>query len=160
MSAATDPDNTAVELQRTLDSLADDYCDTGALLISQNPDLLGAVSLPPGMIVAADVQAADQLELSTRYAVVVVIEQLEQMPIKSGLALLARLRDCHSDDVLLHIAKDHLTAQELLALGFMPIDGQGEGRWFRYQREQFYEIRSWNTPEQWAHPENFLRKRW
>ena len=160
MSAAADPDNTAAELQRTLDALAKESRESGTLLICRNPELLAAVSLPSGIIVAADVQDANQLELSARYAVVVVIDQLELMPINSGLALLARLRDCHSDDVFLHIANDYLTGQELLALGYMPTGGQNEGRWFRYQREQFYEERTWNTPEQWAHPENFLRKRW
>lgn len=96
-----------------------------------------------------------------RRSLALVYDQLELMGASESLVLLGRLRDCFSDHILVHTANSPLSAQEMLSLGFyVDQDWSGAGRLFRYRREDFYEGRSWNTPEQWAHPRNFRRYRW
>lgn len=124
-------------------------------------------ALPP--IGRGDIQATrlrpeeimDTTQTARRWSLALVYDQLEHLGKSESLALLGRLRDCFSDHILVHSENFPLTAQEMLSVGFyIDQDWSGAGRLFRYRREDFFEGRSWNTPEQWAHPQNFKRYRW
>jgi Family of unknown function (DUF6231) len=154
------PPNDAAQLQQALDTLLADSAANSILLLSRDTALAAELDLPADTVRMTTLEDAAELEPALRCDLAVVVRQLEQMPIQAGLALLARLRDLHTDTVLLHTSNAQLCAQEMLALGFVPAEACGPGRWFCYQRDQFFERRAWNSPEQWAHPQNFRRNRW
>ncbi len=154
------PPNDTEALQRALDTLLSDSSATSILLLSRDTALAAALELPAETVRVTALEDPAELEPALRCDLAVVIHQLEQMPVPTGHALLARLRDLHSDAVLLHTSNPQVCAQEMLALGFVPAEATGPGRWFCYQRDQFFERRAWNSPEQWAHPQNFRRNRW
>lgn len=102
-----------------------------------------------------DVVAVERADLS------IVFDQLEHMKKEEGVHLLSRLRDQHSNRVLLHCSDQKHSVQELLALGFIEQQRpSSDGRIFLFDPELFFQRRDWNTPDKWANPENFKKYRW
>ena len=104
---------------------------------------------------AADVVAVKRAHLS------IVFDQLEHMLRQEGTHLLSRLRDQHSNRVLLHCSDQIYSNQELLALGFIVQKRpSSDGRFYLFDPDVFFQRRDWNTPDKWANPENFKKHRW
>lgn len=104
---------------------------------------------------AEDMVAVERADLS------IVFDQLEHMEKTEAVHLLSRLRDQHSNRVLLHCADQTHSKQELLALGFIEQKRMSsDGRVFLFDPELFFQRRDWNTPDKWAKPENFKKYRW
>ena len=104
---------------------------------------------------AEDVVAVERADLS------IVFDQLEHMEKTEAVYLLSRLRDLHSNRVLLHCADQTHSKQELMALGFIEQERPSSGgRLFLFDRDLFFQRRDWNTPDKWANPENFKKYRW
>lgn len=84
--------------------------------------------------------------------------------------LLAELRNVHSNriELLLAPAKQGTERSSqlktLLALGFRQAGGcaddNAQGNWYRYDLAHYNRKRAWNSPENWANPQNFHRFRW
>ena len=109
----------------------------------------------------SDIHSADDIGVIERADLTIVFDQLEHMEKTAGVHLLSRLRDLHSKRVLLHCADQVHSKQELLALGFIERNHPSEdGRLFLFDPHLFFERRDWNTPDKWAHPENFNKHRW
>ena len=102
---------------------------------------------------ADDIVAVDRADLG------VVFDQIEHMEKMESRHLLGRLRDQHCRRVLLHCGTALFSIQDLLALGYIEHPSE-YGRLFLHDPEQFFERREWNTPDKWAHPENFKKNRW
>jgi len=130
------------------------------IVVSKEPQALRHLNWPKNTLWLGEINTADSVAMSVRGDLGVIVNQLEHMSVDLAVALLARLRDCHCDQLLVHNSGEDLTAQEMLALGFTRVSSSGSEGWFHYQREEFYEERSWNSPEQWAHPQNYKRFRW
>lgn len=152
----------AAPLQILVDDLLRRRGFTALTILCRSEPRDFTLTVPEGVRVnwICGLQSADELDLATRADAAIVFDQLEHLPDVAGLALLARLRDCHCDEILLVVDPVQLTGQEMLSLGFVERSWDGPGKLFHYRRDRYYESRSWNTPEQWAHPENFTRIRW
>lgn len=76
--------------------------------------------------------------------------------------LLGRLRDLHARRMLVAgKAAEERERGEMLALGFERHPGEGgAGPLYVYDQDTFNRQREWNTPENWANPENFDKYRW
>ncbi len=123
---------TPQHLPSILAEFGDSGRDSNYLVISRTePPLPLKQSFPKGSSVewlcqvhsAEDVVAVDRAHLS------IVFDQLEHMAKDDGLQLLSRLRDAHSNRVLLHCAHQVHSNKELMRLGFVEqnrpsIDGQ------------------------------------
>lgn len=91
----------------------------------------------------------------------ILFEQLEHMNKKDGIHLLSRLRDQYCRRIMLHCSVRSHSNQELLALGFIEQERPfKDGRFYLFDPELFFERREWNTPDNWANPENFRKYRW
>ena len=102
---------------------------------------------------ADDIVAVDRADLG------LVFDQIEHMDRAESTHLLSRLRDQHCRRVLLQCETTMFTKQDLLALGYIEQPSE-YGRLFLHDPERFFERREWNTPDKWAHPENFKKNRW
>ncbi len=77
-------------------------------------------------------------------------------------SLLGRLRDLHTRRlVVAGEAVRHFEPRRMLALGFEhhPSPDAQDGAYL-YDRDSFNREREWNSPENWANPENFDKYRW
>lgn len=151
------------ELARRVTDYVADRGDVDVLLVSPDAALAERLLEVPGveLEVIPDAAAADDIALDRQAELGVVAGQLEGMSPPNDVALLCRLRDCNCSHILLWLSEERPTAQELLAIGFYRDTAlSGDGRLFRYDRDEFFEPRQWNTPENWAHPENFHKNRW
>lgn len=75
--------------------------------------------------------------------------------------VLARLRDQLAGSVIVSCgdtAPEGAVRRHLLSLGYQPLDGLPGC--FGFDLGSYNPPRDWNTPEHWAHPENFDRYRW
>jgi len=109
----------------------------------------------------SDVQLADDMRAIDRVDLSVVFDQLEHMKKTEGVHLLSRLRDHYCNRVLLHCTDQVYSNRELLALGFIEQKRpSSSGSFFLFDPDIFFEQRDWNTPDKWAHPENFKKIRW
>jgi hypothetical protein len=75
--------------------------------------------------------------------------------------VLARLRDQLAGRVLVtsdEASPSGAVRRHLLSLGYQPLDGLPGC--FGFDLASYNPPRDWNTPEHWAHPENFDRYRW
>lgn len=102
---------------------------------------------------------------ATRVHIAVVVGQLEQVSKVKTTHLLSRLRDLISERVLLILFDNAWSADELLALGYLPITRQkkrssDDERLYLFDPDQFNEPRAWNNDTNWANPENFKKFRW
>lgn len=151
------------ELVRRVTDYVTDHGDVGVLLVSPDTALAERLAEVRGveLEVIPDATAADDIPLGRQAELGIVAGQLENMSPPNDVALLCRLRDCNCSRILLWLSGERPTAQELLAIGFYrDTNVSGDGRLFRYDRDEFFEPRQWNTPEDWAHPENFHKNRW
>ncbi len=92
------------------------------LVVSRTePPLPLKQSFPEGSSVEwlCHVHSAEDVVAVKRADLGIVFDQLEHMQEEEGLHLLSRLRDQHSDRVLLHCAEQVHSKQELMALGFI-----------------------------------------
>lgn len=151
------------ELVRRITARVAEHGDVTVLLVSPDPELAERLAdvRGVGLEVVPDATKAADIALGRQADLGVVAGQLEGMSPPDDVALLCRLRDCNCSRILLWLSGERPTAQELLAIGFYrDTDVSGDGRLFRYDRDEFFEPRQWNTPEDWAHPENFHKNRW
>lgn len=109
----------------------------------------------------SDIDLASEIDTRQRADLGVVLDQVEHMTSPEDIHLLAALRDRHCVRVALQINTDKITDRELLALGYTKQRSRPEdGRRYVFDPAIFFERRDWNTPDHWAHPENFDKKRW
>jgi Family of unknown function (DUF6231) len=107
------------------------------------------------------IRSINDLDRIERADLGLVFDQLEHMDKSDAVQLLGRLRDRHCGSVLMHCKVRNFSNQELLALGYIEQNGPyGGGRYFWFDPGLFFERRDWNSPEHWAHPENFKKNRW
>ena len=119
--------------------------------------------LPESLVWIDDLETAADLDshLNARCAIALVFAQLEHMTRESAVHLLGRLRDRHADRVLVDDRTGVFSESELLALGYVALQEPGATmRLFLHDPAEFFSQRAWNTPEDWANPENFRRYRW
>jgi len=151
-----------------LPSILDEFARTGAdsifLVVSRtNPPLPLEQLFPGGSSVEwlCHVCSADDIIAVTRADLGIVFDQLEHMEKEEAAQLLGRLRDHHCKRVLFHCAVQTHSKRELLALGYIeqkrPSD---DGHLYLFDPELFFERRAWNSPDQWANPDNFKKYRW
>ena len=108
-----------------------------------------------------NIRSVDEIDSSERADVGIVLNQIEHMRRTDAMHLLSRLRDQHCRKVLVSITEDVFSDQELLALGYIKQQRPSlDGRFYLFDPELFFEKREWNTPESWAHPDNFDKSRW
>lgn len=137
--------------------------DARVLLLSTDARLAGILETMGGVTLTwiRDAVSATDIDTALHADVAVVSTLFESIGAQEGIQLLCRLRDCNCDCILLELTEESPSAQELLAIGFYRDESSsGERRRFRYDRNSFFELRQWNTPENWAHPENFRKYRW
>lgn len=107
------------------------------------------------------IRSIDDLETIERADLGLIFDQLEHMDKSDASQLLGRLRDRHCLGVLLHYGARDFSNQEFLALGYIEQKRPSrDGRLFLFDPDLFFVRRDWNTPEFWAHPENFNKNRW
>ncbi len=77
-------------------------------------------------------------------------------------SLLGRLRDLHTRRLLVTgDAARHFEPRRMLALGFEHHPSpDAAGGAYLYDRDRFNRQREWNSPDNWANPENFDKYRW
>lgn len=147
-------------LEDRLNGILSSNDDYSAIVVSKEPQLLRNLNWPANTVWLDKIDKPDCLDISVRSDLGVIFKQFDHMPSDLAMPLLARLRDCHCDELLVHSGGKSLTTREMLALGFTRATSSESGGWFHYQREEFYEERTWNSPDQWAHPQNYKRFRW
>lgn len=141
-----------------------------ALLESHAPASLLIIGDPPTPP-ATDAElrcvpvAAALAELAAlgRFEFAIVSELVEQLGAPDAEAVLGRLKNLHTDRFMLLTdpARSCLGHGALLALALAPLEQLDDGRiaWC-YDIDRYNPERPWNSPEDWAHPENFERFRW
>lgn len=108
-----------------------------------------------------NIRSADEIEIEERSDLGIVLNQIEHMRRPDAMHLLSRMRDQFCQRVLVSMNRDIFTDQELLALGYIRKERpSSDGRYYLFDPDIFFESRDWNTPEHWAHPDNFTRNRW
>lgn len=77
-------------------------------------------------------------------------------------SLLGRLRDLHTRRLLVAgEAARRFDPRRMLALGFEHhASPESDGGAYLYDRDRFNREREWNSPDNWANPENFDKYRW
>ena len=154
-----------------------------AILEGTHPDSLLAVSTNPVPRLehwAADhkcelhtVQDPDPLHLLTplgRFDLVVVADQLEYMNHHAGEELLGRLRNLHTDRMLVlyqpALAPEKLRwrANDFLGMGLRRdshfVGNNREMTLYSYELSTYNFPRQWNNPRFWANPENWGKYWW
>lgn len=114
-----------------------------------------------------DVRSIADLAGAGRFDMAILLGQLELMTPRNAQQLLARLRDLHAVRVCVILggaAQPQWRDNDWRALGFVPagqvMSGEQRVRLFTYDLATYNPGRSWNTAENWAHPDNFDRYRW
>lgn len=99
---------------------------------------------------------------SERFSLGVVVDLLDRLDETAADALLAALRDRLCRRVLVAVPPgSRFDRQRMLAMGYT-LRARGPGGWRVYDHDiaSYNPERSWNNPDDWAHPENFDRYRW
>ncbi len=108
-----------------------------------------------------NIKSLDDIGSPERADVGIVLNQIEHMRRTDAMHLLSRLRDQYCRKVLLLMASNTFTEQELLALGYIRQERPStDGQFYLFDPDIFFERREWNTPANWAHPQNFNKSRW
>lgn len=105
----------------------------------------------------------DALPAGRRFSAGVILDALDGMSRAHGTQLLARLRDQLCERVFVVSTEASVWRREdMLALGYTLRERSPDGHWLLYDYDiaSYNPERDWNTPEHWAHPENFKRYRW
>ncbi len=106
-----------------------------------------------------------------RFDYAILSHALEVLEPSEGAALLARIRDVHCHRFALacrhtdaHHREGEWSEPELLALALtLHRRVREDGVWhsiYTYDVDTYNPRRQWNSPENWANPENFRRYRW
>ncbi len=103
-----------------------------------------------------------------RFDLAVVADQLEHLPKSTGMELLGRIRNAHSNRCCVTYAPagrhSAWTAVDFFSLGMTLISTfQNAGRelqLYTYAIEQYNRRRDWNNNRFWANPENFDKYWW
>jgi Family of unknown function (DUF6231) len=107
------------------------------------------------------IASSAEIGARTRTDLAVVVDQLEHMPHEEAVVLLARLRDIHSQRVLLLLDDGGWDREELRALGYLQFRRRAAGKSvYLFDPDLFHEPREWNNPANWANPDNFGKFRW
>lgn len=115
--------------------------------------------------------AAAALSDKGRFDYAVLSHALETVAPSEGAALIARIRDVHCHRFALacrhtdaHHREGEWSEPELLALALtLHRRVKEDGIWhsvYTYDVDTYNPNREWNSPENWANPENFRRYRW
>lgn len=139
--------------------------DTRRILVvsSRAPEEFGGPELADGYTIdwRSDVRRADDLGAASRSGLGIVFDQVHRMMPEEAVFLLSRLRDCYCDRVVVAEPQLDIGDRRLLSLGYVRQEPAAAGRRvYLYDPESFFERREWNTPENWAHPEAFDKRRW
>ena len=152
------------ELRSVLAALITQNQDNHFLVVSRSETRLTPEQyFPDDSLVEwlGDIRSVGDMGAIERADLTIVFDQLEHMEKAEGVHLLSRLRDHHCKRILLHCADRVHSKQELLALGFVEQQRSSQGgRFFLFDPDLFFERRDWNTPDKWAHPQNFKKYRW
>ena len=119
------------------------------------------------LCVTADAQELGLADLP-RFDLAVVADQLEHLPKRTGMELLGRIRNAHSNHccVMYSPAGDCSvwTAVDFFSLGMTLLSTfQNAGRelqLYTYAIEHYSRRRDWNNSRFWANPENFDKYWW
>lgn len=103
----------------------------------------------------------DEIPATLKVEFAIVRSPLAEMARQDTEQLLSRLRDVHSEKVLLLDTGNEWTADELRSLGYLELDHPPAGaRCYLFDPDLFNEPREWNNASDWANPENFRKYRW
>lgn len=155
---------TPEQLPLVLEEFATTGEESSCLVVSRTNPRLPIEQFFPGEPCVewlSHVCSADDLVAVNRADFGIVFDQLEHMEKEQGIHLLSRLRDHLCVRVLLHYAAGTFSNQELLALGYIKQKRLSiDGHFFLFDPDLFFVRRNWNTPDNWANPENFKKYRW
>lgn len=139
-------------------SLAVRFAPSSVLCIGPADDALFG---RPAMLVrlAPDAGLGGRLARLGRFHLAFV-SGLECMSRTDAVAVLARLRDVHAPRVIALLARrpapeaaSFLADTDLLALGFMLYEGDGDARVAFYDVAEYKHTPDWLNPRVWTHPE-------
>ena len=131
------------------------------------PGVAGCRARHPGVAVT-HIDAPDPLpalEPLGRFDVALVAGLLEQLDHATGEQLLGRLRNLHTEHLLVLLGPEApWRRNQLIGLGLRPTtrlrDASGEAALYAYSLASYNPVRSWNNPRFWANPENWGKYRW
>jgi hypothetical protein len=104
---------------------------------------------------------ADDLPMTLRATLGVVVMPLDFMTRRNAEQLLSRLRDVHCEKVLLVDTGGVWKPEDLRSLGYLEAGQPSTGvRCYLFDPDTFNQPREWNNPSDWANPENFRKYRW
>lgn len=109
-----------------------------------------------------------ELAALQRFDLAIVADQLEHLPKSSGIELLGRIRNLHSNHCCVLYApagrQASWTAVDFFSLGMTLVTTfQNAGRelqLYTYAIENYNRRRDWNNSRYWANPENFGKYWW
>lgn len=108
-----------------------------------------------------EVRRANDLAGAPRAGLGILFDQVRRMTPREVVLLLSSLRDRYCRRVVVAEPDLELGDRRLLALGYIRQETAVAGRpVYLYDPGAFFERREWNTPEYWAHPEAFDKRRW
>jgi len=146
----------------SLNDLLRACCDreAGCVVISRSPPVGGFAEFAGRVRWLTGVRTAADIDEPRRADLAIVFDQLEHMPAREAAHLLAALRDRHARRVIVDDAGNTFGVSEMLGLGFEKAADFGLEHGYVYDPDSRSRHREWNTPENWAHPENFDKYRW
>jgi hypothetical protein len=136
-------------------------CAPARLLVIGDPPIPPETDADVTCVSAA--AAPEELAALGRFEFAIVSELVERLAAPEAEAVLGRLKNLHTDRFMLLTdpARSCLCHGALLALALAPFEHLDDGRvaW-RYDIDRYNPERPWNSPDDWANPENFDRFRW
>lgn len=133
----------------------------GCLVVTCNERPVLPKELDRGLNWLSAVSSVDDLQDVQRHPYALVFDQLSHMGSQQAVHLLARLRDCYADRVLVVDEQGVIPPADMLSLGFLPLEpGLPDALLYGHDPDTANPRRDWNNASQWANPENFTRYRW
>ena len=148
----------------------DSLCGDGSKLQTRVSESL------PGSVIEWIDFATLPAQLAGRYAYCIVLTDASLLQTARLMQAIATIRNVHCPKIDLMLAPEPGARQEaltpdcersVLGLGFRQIEWENDApgydqgiRRYRYELGSYNKKRRWNTPENWANPENFHRYRW
>ena len=120
--------------------------------------VVGAVSVPedsPALTGPVSFSGVMELEIATRFDLGLVLD-----PALEHAAAISRLRDVGCQRVLILSGGSEWTANDMRALGFLPVEPFDARPAYLYDSDLQNQPREWNNSRHWANPENFDKYRW
>lgn len=134
--------------------------EAACVVISRIPPEAGYAKFAGRVRWLTGVRSAADVDEPRRADLAVVFDQLEHMPAREAAHLLATLRDRHARRVVVDDAAGTFGISEMLGLGFEKAAGIGLEHGYLYDPDSPSRQREWNSPENWANPQNFDKYRW